>query len=234
MLRDQELYLARNGTIVMKFMLNVSKEMQARRFLRRIEDPSRQWKFSAADMVERQHWEQYQLAYSEAISATAKPWAPWYVIPADSKPFMKKAVSDIIAQTLEKLDLQPPQISERQQLRFDRARTDLEAEFQAKGQIMPQYSARTRLRDLERDLSVREEESSEARATIEEMRHLNWKQLSKSQKAAARVLGFSAKLWNPVQASKQQQAGEMEAGLLCDTVESEEEEEEEAAVERNA
>jgi hypothetical protein len=92
-IRDHELHLARNGTIVRKFMLNVSNEMQARRLFGRLNRPEKQHKFSASDLPERSHWDAYQQAYTEAIAATSKPWAPWYVVPADNKLYMQERVA---------------------------------------------------------------------------------------------------------------------------------------------
>lgn len=106
-----EEYLYENGTIILKFFLHVSKEEQKERFLARIEDKSKNWKFSAHDVEERKYWDDYQKAYQEAISATSKKHAPWFVIPADKKWFMRLAVSEIIVETLENLKMQYPKLS---------------------------------------------------------------------------------------------------------------------------
>ena len=195
-INEQERYLARNGTIVLKFMLNVSKKMQARRFLRRIDDPSRNWKFSAADMNERQHWDQYQAAYQDAIAATSRPHAPWYVIPADSKPFMKHAVSTIIHDTLRKLDLSAPLVAERKLQRFATAREFLAAELAAEGLPVPVYDQLTKARDLEHDVGVVHESTDRSLEMIDELRALPWRQLSKGQRDAAKVLGFNQQTWD--------------------------------------
>ena len=111
---DFEKYLYENGTIVLKFFLHVSKEEQKKRFLKRINDKSKNWKFSPADLIERKFWNEYQKCYSEAISATSKNYAPWFIIPADHKWFMRFAVSQIIVEHLEKLDIDYPKLSEEQ------------------------------------------------------------------------------------------------------------------------
>lgn len=105
---DHELHLARAGTTILKFWLKVSKEAQAERFLSRIDVPGKNWKFSGGDMEERQHWEAYHHAYEEAIAATSRPWAPWYAIPADDKPFMRREVASIVVDALEAMGPQWP------------------------------------------------------------------------------------------------------------------------------
>lgn len=111
---DFEKYLSENGTVVLKFFLNVSKEEQMERFLARIDDKSKNWKFSAADVEERKFWSDYQTAYEEAITATSKKFAPWYIIPADKKWFARLLVSEIIVDTLKKLNLEYPKLSDEQ------------------------------------------------------------------------------------------------------------------------
>ncbi|MCX6234390.1 MAG: polyphosphate kinase 2 family protein [Bacteroidetes bacterium] len=103
-----ERHLVRNGTIVLKFFLHVSKKEQKQRFLQRLEDPNKLWKFSAADITERAFWDDYMKAYEEAISNTSTKWAPWYVIPADFKWASRTLVSDIIVSTIKSLDLSYP------------------------------------------------------------------------------------------------------------------------------
>ena len=107
-IRDHEAHLARNGTTVIKFWLNVSREAQAERLRDRVEGREKQWKFSMSDVRDRQHWDAYLDAYQQALNATSRPWAPWYVIPADNKPFMRHAVAGIIVETLRALDPQLP------------------------------------------------------------------------------------------------------------------------------
>lgn len=109
---DHEKHLARNGTAIVKFWLNVSPQEQRSRFLARIEEPEKNWKFETADLAERARWDDYMLAYEEALNATSRPWAPWYAIPADDKPFMRATVADIVVRTLEGLDLAYPTVSD--------------------------------------------------------------------------------------------------------------------------
>jgi len=104
-----ERHLVRNGTVILKFFLNVSKEEQKRRFLERLERPEKNWKFSPADLGERSRWDDYQAAYEEALSATSTPWAPWYVIPADRKWLMRLLVAEILTNTIQSLDLAYPE-----------------------------------------------------------------------------------------------------------------------------
>ena len=120
-----ENYLYENGTIVLKFFLHVSKEEQKERFLSRINDQSKNWKFSAADIEERKHWDKYQTAYEEAISATSKKHAPWYIIPADKKWFMRLLVSEIIVETLNKLKLSYPELSKEQLAELQKCKESL-------------------------------------------------------------------------------------------------------------
>ncbi|MFY0644901.1 MAG: polyphosphate kinase 2 family protein [Bacteroidia bacterium] len=109
---DWEKHLAANGTVIMKFFLNVSKEEQKNRFLSRINTPRKNWKFSYGDMKERALWSEYQLAYEDAISATAREFAPWFVIPADNKTYMRALVAEIVVEKLEELNLHYPQVDQ--------------------------------------------------------------------------------------------------------------------------
>ena len=127
-INDLEQHLVENGTIVIKFFLNVSKEQQKRRFLKRIEDPSRNWKFSSADVKERHHWESYMQAYSALLSNTSTDLAPWYVIPADNKWFMRYAVSEIVVNRLRGLPLSFPNLPQDELNKLDEARLQLENE----------------------------------------------------------------------------------------------------------
>ena len=106
-----EKYLYDNGTVILKFFLHVSKQEQKKRFLARIDDASKNWKFSESDVKEREFWNDYQKCYQEAISATSKKHAPWFIIPADQKWFMRLAVSDIITETMKGLDIDYPKLS---------------------------------------------------------------------------------------------------------------------------
>lgn len=103
-----EQHLARNGTLVLKFWLNVSREEQATRLLERLKDPAKNWKFESGDLGERSHWSDYMKAYEDLLKATSKPWAPWYAIPADSKSYMRMAVADIVVRAIEGLELEYP------------------------------------------------------------------------------------------------------------------------------
>ncbi|MGH8654344.1 MAG: PPK2 family polyphosphate kinase, partial [Gammaproteobacteria bacterium] len=110
-MRDHEKHLARNGTVLLKFWLNVSKEEQAKRFLSRLEEPEKNWKFSPADVQERAHWHDYMKAYEKALDVTSRPWAPWYAIPADNKAYLQVSVAEIIVKTLKSLDLKYPEVN---------------------------------------------------------------------------------------------------------------------------
>jgi PPK2 family polyphosphate:nucleotide phosphotransferase len=103
-----EQHLARNGTAVLKFFLHVSKDEQARRLAARIEDPEKSWKVEPGDVHERAHWDAYLDAYEAALNATSRPWAPWYVIPADKKPFLRREVARIVRDAMATLPLAPP------------------------------------------------------------------------------------------------------------------------------
>lgn len=124
-INDLEKYLTENGIIVLKFFLNVSKKEQKERFLSRIDDPSRNWKFSSADVKERQFWDDYMSAYSDMLSNTSTEWAPWYVIPADHKWFMRYAVSNIIINRLKVLNIKYPKLPEAEMARLEDARQQL-------------------------------------------------------------------------------------------------------------
>jgi PPK2 family polyphosphate:nucleotide phosphotransferase len=123
-----ENYLYENGTIVLKFFLHVSKDEQKNRFLDRINDPSKNWKFSGADIEERKLWDDYQKAYEEAINATSKKHAPWYIIPADKKWFARLLVSQIIVETLNNLKLNYPELSKDQLAELKKCKESLLAE----------------------------------------------------------------------------------------------------------
>lgn len=106
---DQEKHLARNGTVIVKFWLHVSPDEQRRRFLARLENPDKRWKFNTADVAERAHWDDYMRACEEALNATSRPWAPWYAIPADDKPQLRLEVARLVRGTLEAMELGYPQ-----------------------------------------------------------------------------------------------------------------------------
>jgi PPK2 family polyphosphate:nucleotide phosphotransferase len=123
-----EKYLTDNGIVVLKFFLNVSKEEQKKRFLERIEEPEKNWKFSANDVIERQYWDKYMEAYEEMFNNTSTSWAPWYVIPADQKWFTRLAVVSVINHTIDGLNLAYPSISEEQKAGLLKAKEEMEQE----------------------------------------------------------------------------------------------------------
>ncbi len=125
-IRRFEDYLSRNGTKILKFFLNVSKEEQKRRLLDRIDDPTKNWKFDVKDVDERQHWDAYMQAYEAAIRATATEEAPWYVVPADNKWFTRVVVMAAIIGEMRKLDLAFPQVSDAMRAKLSDIREDLE------------------------------------------------------------------------------------------------------------
>ena len=125
---DMEKHLARNGTLVLKFFLNVSRKEQKRRFLERLDMPDKNWKFAEADAKERQLWKQYMACYEDAIRATAKPWAPWYVVPADNKWFTRLVVAGAIIDAMEGLDLHYPVVDDAKKKELAAARRLLNAE----------------------------------------------------------------------------------------------------------
>lgn len=121
-IRDHEKHLARNGTVILKFWLNVSHEEQRQRFLARLEEPEKNWKFETADLRERERWKDYMSAYQDTLNATSAEHAPWYAIPADSKSHMRATVADIVVRTLKSLDLRYPVLEEAEKARFDEMR----------------------------------------------------------------------------------------------------------------
>ena len=112
---DHERHLARQGTVILKFWLNVSKEEQKRRLISRIDRPEKNWKFDSSDMHARQKWPEYMQAYEDMLDKTSTGFAPWYAIPADDKPFMRLTVATIVANTLESLNLNYPTLTIEQQ-----------------------------------------------------------------------------------------------------------------------
>ncbi|WP_027284640.1 polyphosphate kinase 2 family protein [Rubritepida flocculans] len=120
-----ERYLARQGVVLLKFFLNVSREEQRARFLERLDQPEKNWKFSASDVAERRHWKDYMHAYEEAIRATAAPHAPWWIVPADRKWLTRLIVVGAIVQALEGLDLRYPVLSEAERAALAEARAAL-------------------------------------------------------------------------------------------------------------
>jgi PPK2 family polyphosphate:nucleotide phosphotransferase len=122
-----ERHLVRNGTVVLKFFLHVSKKEQKKRLLARLDDPAKHWKFSAADLAERAAWGDYRKAYDHALTATSTAWAPWYVIPADAKWVTRAAVAAALAKTIKGLDLCYPKLSAEDEAALAAARKKLEA-----------------------------------------------------------------------------------------------------------
>jgi PPK2 family polyphosphate:nucleotide phosphotransferase len=127
-IRDHEKHLARNGMLILKFWLNVSREEQRRRLVDRIDQHEKNWKFSAQDVRERELWDEYLLAYENALEATSRPWAPWYAIPADDKPYMRLAVAQIVVENLKRLDLRTPKLDAKLRAELKEIRSLLESE----------------------------------------------------------------------------------------------------------
>lgn len=123
-----ERHLTQNGTIVLKFFLHISKEEQKERLLDRLKTEEKLWKFSVADLSERQYWDEYSAAYEDMLHATSTDWAPWYVIPADHKWVARTLVADIISTTIQSLDLRYPRVSDEQRAALGDARKELEQE----------------------------------------------------------------------------------------------------------
>jgi PPK2 family polyphosphate:nucleotide phosphotransferase len=125
-IRQHELHLTRNGVVLVKFFLHVSLEEQRARFLSRLDEPHKHWKFNPADVREREHRDGYMHAFEDALRETSRSWAPWYAIPADDKPYMRMCVGEIVAQTLEALDLHYPDVRAEDRARWREMRTLLE------------------------------------------------------------------------------------------------------------
>ena len=127
-----ERYLARNGTVILKFFLNVSKEEQRERFLERLEEPAKNWKFSMADIGERKLWAKYQAAYQDMIRHTSTKQAPWIVVPADHKWFARVVIGSTIVAALDRLDLHFPKVDKAERSEFAKVREALLAEEKGK------------------------------------------------------------------------------------------------------
>lgn len=127
-INNWEKHLSDNGTVVVKFFLHLSKEEQKERFLARIDDEDKNWKFSKADMSERGYWDDYIKAYEDMLSYTSTEWAPWYIIPADKKWFSRTAIGDIVVRTLEKINPQIPEVSEADRAKLMEIKKTLEEE----------------------------------------------------------------------------------------------------------
>jgi polyphosphate kinase 2 (PPK2 family) len=126
-----ERYIARNGTVILKFFLNVSREEQRERFLERLEDPAKNWKFSLADIGERKLWDKYQAAYQDLIRHTSTKHAPWHIVPADHKWFARVVIGSAIVAALDKLDLHFPKVDKADRSEFKLVREALLAEEKA-------------------------------------------------------------------------------------------------------
>jgi len=124
-IRAHEAYLANNGVLIRKFFLHVSRKEQKRRFLERLEDPDKNWKFSAGDLAERGYWKKYMRAYEETIRSTAAPHAPWYVVPADHKWYTRIVVASAVVDGLASLDLHYPKVGKAQRAELGRGRKAL-------------------------------------------------------------------------------------------------------------
>jgi PPK2 family polyphosphate:nucleotide phosphotransferase len=123
-----ERHLTRNGTLIVKFFLHLSKAEQKKRFLARLDDPEKHWKFSGADVAERDYWNAYRDAYEDAISATSTPWAPWYIVPADRKWLTRALVAAVLTERIRSLTLKWPETTREQKKALSAARRRLESE----------------------------------------------------------------------------------------------------------
>jgi len=123
-----EHHLMRNGTLILKFFLNVSKKEQKKRLLERLDDQKKHWKFSVGDLAERKHWNHYMRAYSDAFNATSTKWAPWYIIPADYKWTARAMIAEIVTSHIHALDLRYPEVSKEGRRALKAARRQLERE----------------------------------------------------------------------------------------------------------
>ncbi len=127
-IREFEKYAFENGMVIMKFFLHLSKEEQKKRFLERLDNPAKNWKFSADDLKERQYWDDYQKCYEQAIAQTSARHAPWYIIPADKKWFSRLVVSSVIVDTMKKLNMEYPRLSEEELKNIDLYKEQLQNE----------------------------------------------------------------------------------------------------------
>lgn len=125
---DFEQHLARNGTVILKFWLNVSRDEQRQRLLARLDEQDKNWKFEAGDLVERACWKDYRKAYQDLLNKTSTSWAPWYAIPADDKPYMRATVAKIIVERLRELDLRYPELGADEVAKLADMRRQLEAD----------------------------------------------------------------------------------------------------------
>ncbi|MGH8131256.1 MAG: PPK2 family polyphosphate kinase [Steroidobacteraceae bacterium] len=133
-IREFERHLARNGTLIVKFWLNVSREEQKKRFISRIEDVHKNWKFRLGDLDDRARWQNYMAAYEAMLRETSREWAPWYAIPADDKPYMRVAVARVMVETLERQRLAYPKLDTRQKRELDEGLRRLRTEDEDAGE----------------------------------------------------------------------------------------------------
>ena len=145
-----ERYLPRNGTVILKFFLNISKKKQRERFLERLGEPSKNWKFSMSDVTERAFWPRYMAAYQDMIRHTAMPAAPWYAVPADHKWFARVVIGSVIVSALEELNLRFPSVDTASKQEFAKVRKALESEGQSKGKTKKKPRAKTAKRVTKR------------------------------------------------------------------------------------
>ncbi len=125
-IRDFEKYLYENGIHIIKFFLHISNEEQRQRFLRRIDDPNKNWKFSASDLKEREHWDEYQKVYEDAITETSRKIVPWYIIPSDDKWFSRFVMSEVIIKTMKSLEMEYPTLTEEKIKNLEMYKSQLE------------------------------------------------------------------------------------------------------------
>jgi PPK2 family polyphosphate:nucleotide phosphotransferase len=125
-INNLERHLTRNGTVILKFFLHLSYEEQRQRFLDRVNDPNKHWKFSPSDLTERALWNDYVRAYEEMLTATSTEWAPWYVIPADRKWVTRALVASVLTRTIQSLDLRYPEVTPEMQKEIEKAKVELE------------------------------------------------------------------------------------------------------------
>jgi len=124
-IRDHEKHLARNGTVIVKFFLNVSKEEQKQRFLSRLNTPEKNWKFELGDVRERGHWDKYMEYYEDALNETSREHAPWHCIPADNKPYMRMKVAEVVLDTLKEMKLEYPDVDPDERAAFAETKSNL-------------------------------------------------------------------------------------------------------------
>ncbi|MFL2546879.1 MAG: hypothetical protein ACJ0SL_05895 [Candidatus Rariloculaceae bacterium] len=125
-IRDHEKHLSRNGTVILKFWLNVSRDEQKSRLLARLDNPEKNWKFEFNDLEERRYWDDYMAAYERALNGSSTPSAPWYAIPADDKPYMRATIAEIIVDAMTSIGLRYPEANAEDELRYDEARQELD------------------------------------------------------------------------------------------------------------